>query len=181
MTIYLYKKTHKVTGLKYLGKTSSTNPHNYKGSGTFWKRHIEKHGYDVETEILKECQTNDEIKFWGTYYSNLWNIVTSSEWANLKEEAGDGGRHSDETISRISATMKGRPAHNKGLKQPHKKHKSRSDAGTSRNSTNGSNSKLKGRVRPKIQCTHCKRDIDEANYHRYHGPKCKLNSQGVII
>lgn len=90
MCIYLYKKTHNKTGLQYLGKTSS-NPHEYRGSGVRWVPHIKKHGYDVTTEILKECATNDEVKYWGEYYSKLWNVVDSKEWANLREETGDGG------------------------------------------------------------------------------------------
>lgn len=89
MTIYLYKKTHNVTGLKYLGKTT-IDPHKYKGSGKYWKLHIKKHGYDVTTEILKECRNNEEVKYWGSYYSKLWNIVRSDAWANLMEEKGDG-------------------------------------------------------------------------------------------
>ena len=90
MTIYLYKKTHNKTGLQYLGKTSQ-NPHKYKGSGMHWCRHITKHGYDVTTEILRECSTNDEIKEWGIYYSELWDVVGSNDWANLKPESGAGG------------------------------------------------------------------------------------------
>ena len=91
MTIYyLYVKTHNKTGLKYLGKTKK-DPFKYKGSGTFWSRHIKKHGYDVATEILKECTSNSEIKEWGSYYSKLWNVVESSSWANLCDETGDGG------------------------------------------------------------------------------------------
>jgi len=91
MTHYLYKKTHKETGLKYLGKTISKNPYNYKGSGVYWKYHIKKYGYNVETEILKECSTEEELKHWGQYYSKLWNVVESEEWANLKPEEGSGG------------------------------------------------------------------------------------------
>ena len=97
MTIYLYKKTHNITGLKYLGKTESLDPYSYTGSGEYWLDHINIHGYDVKTEILKECQTNDEIKHWGKYYSELWNIVEERDstghktWANLKPEEGDGG------------------------------------------------------------------------------------------
>lgn len=90
MTIYLYKKTHNKTGLQYLGKTTQ-DPFKYKGSGKRWGKHINKHGYDVTTEILRECSTNEEVKEWGTHYSNLWNIVDSTEWANLKPEYGDGG------------------------------------------------------------------------------------------
>lgn len=89
--IYLYVKTHNKTGLKYLGKTKSKDPHIYRGSGKLWTNHIKKHGYDVTTEILFQSESNEEIKQQGLYYSKLWNIVESKEWANLKEESGDGG------------------------------------------------------------------------------------------
>jgi hypothetical protein len=95
MTIYLYVKTHRKTGLKYLGKTEKSDPHAYKGSGKYWINHIKNHGYDVETEIIRECQTHAELKEWGLYYTNLWNVVESDEWANLKEECGDGNTHND--------------------------------------------------------------------------------------
>lgn len=97
MTIYLYKKTHNKTGLMYLGKTIRMDPHVYQGSGDIWKPHIKKHGYDVTTEILRECETTEELKEWGLYYSNLWNVVNERDengnktWANLKPEEGDGG------------------------------------------------------------------------------------------
>jgi len=91
MIIYLYKKTHRITGLMYLGKTTSKDPYAYSGSGKYWKAHLNKHGFDYDTEILKECSTPDEVKHWGEYYSELWDVVTSDEWANLKAESGDGG------------------------------------------------------------------------------------------
>ena len=54
MTIYyLYKKTHRKTGLQYLGQTKK-NPFKYEGSGVDWTTHISEHGYDVDTEILLE-------------------------------------------------------------------------------------------------------------------------------
>lgn len=91
MTIYtLYKKTHLKTGLKYLGYTKQ-NPYTYKGSGKHWRHHIDAHGYDVETEILFQTKDKNDIKPVGIYYSNLWNVVESKEWANLKLEEGDGG------------------------------------------------------------------------------------------
>jgi hypothetical protein len=90
MIIYLYKKTHNKTGLQYLGITIR-NPHIYKGSGIRWRNHIKKHGYDVTTEVLKECQSHDEVSVWGEYYSKLWDVVKSSDWANLIEERGTGG------------------------------------------------------------------------------------------
>lgn len=90
MIIYLYLKTHNKTGLKYLGKTIS-DPYEYTGSGKYWKRHLEIHGCDITTTILRECSTKEEVKVWGEYFSTLWNIVESNEWANLKPESGDGG------------------------------------------------------------------------------------------
>jgi len=92
--IYLYVKTHNKTGLKYLGKTAK-DPFKYEGSGKWWKRHIKKHGYDVTTDILLETDSNDEIRKEGLYYSKLWNIVESRDWANLTIEKGDGGDTSD--------------------------------------------------------------------------------------
>ena len=89
-TIYLYLKTHNKTGLKYLGKTVQ-DPTKYRGSGKRWNNHIQKHGYDVTTEVLFESVDPSEIKDKGIYYSNLWNIVESEEFANLKIEEGDGG------------------------------------------------------------------------------------------
>jgi hypothetical protein len=92
MTIYtLYKKTHNKTGLQYLGYTKSKDPIKYKGSGTRWSNHINLHGYDVTTEILFQTEDKNNIKSLGIYYSNLWNIVESIDWANLKNEEGDGG------------------------------------------------------------------------------------------
>ena len=91
MTIYyLYKKTHKTTNLKYLGFTRK-NPHKYKGSGIRWLSHLKKHGCDIETEILHETVDLDKIRQLGEYYSKLWNVVQSSDWANLKPESGEGG------------------------------------------------------------------------------------------
>jgi hypothetical protein len=89
--IYLYLKTHNITGLKYLGKTEQCDPHLYTGSGKRWKAHLKKHGYDVTTQILLETTDHNEIKRWGEYYSALWNIVNNLEFANLRSESGDGG------------------------------------------------------------------------------------------
>lgn len=90
MTIYLYKKTHNKTGLNYLGKTASTDPHTYQGSGKDWVIHLTEHGYDVATVILQECQTKEEVNAWGRHYSTLWNVKESPDWANRIPETGGG-------------------------------------------------------------------------------------------
>lgn len=91
--LYLYLKTHNKTGLKYLGKTKR-NPYTYQGSGTIWKRHIKKHGYDVTTEILFQSENLEEFKQKCLHYSHLFNIVESQQWANLVVENGVGGSNS---------------------------------------------------------------------------------------
>lgn len=121
MTIYLYVKTHNKTGLKYLGKTTAKDPHKYPGSGVRWLNHLNVYGFDYTTEIIRECQSEEEIKEWGLYYSKLWNVVENKEWANLKEEAGDGGRQSDEVREKMSRIKK--EQHNSGKTIPWNKGK----------------------------------------------------------
>jgi len=89
MTIYLYKKTHNITGMQYLGKTIK-DPFRYKGSGKDWVKHLQQHGHDVTTDVIKECSTKEELSRWGRYYSALWNIVESENWANKIPETGGG-------------------------------------------------------------------------------------------
>jgi hypothetical protein len=96
MPIYLYVKTHNQTGLKYLGKTTATDPHAYPGSGLYWTDHLRTHGSNYLTEILLETEDSEEIRTVGRYYSALWNVVESDEWANLQPEEGQGfasGKH----------------------------------------------------------------------------------------
>lgn len=94
MTIYLYVKTHRVTGLKYLGQTKN-DPFKYKGSGKLWVNHIKKHGYDVHTEVIGIFDSKEELKEAGLFYSHIWNVVKSKEWANLILEEGSNGASHD--------------------------------------------------------------------------------------
>ena len=84
-------KTHNVSGIKYLCKTSNRDPFTYCGSGKIWKRHLKKYGKDIRTEILAECKTIKELRQKGLYYSKLWDVVNNKEFANLIPESGDGG------------------------------------------------------------------------------------------
>jgi hypothetical protein len=81
-------------GLFYLGKTVR-DPKTYIGSGTYWIRTIKKYNYkitNIETWILHETQDKKELKDLGLYYSDLFKVVKSKSWANLKPENGDGGQ-----------------------------------------------------------------------------------------
>jgi hypothetical protein len=88
--IYLYKKTHNETGLQYLGKTIR-DPYKYPGSGLYWKSHLKIHGNDVSTEVLFQTEDKEEFKKVAIEYSNKLDIVKSKEWANFREETGNGG------------------------------------------------------------------------------------------
>jgi hypothetical protein len=88
--IYLYIKTCNHCGLKYLGKTIK-DPFKYKGSGKYWLRHLNKHGENVTTDVIFETENEEELKNAGVYFSELYDVVKSKKWANLKEENGGGG------------------------------------------------------------------------------------------
>lgn len=106
---YLMIKTHIQTGLQYLCQTSKKNPHQYIGSGKYWKNHIKKHGKNIKTQIIQICYTKSALVSWGKYYSELWSVVKSNRWANLKEETGDGGPYtlwSDEQRKKLSESCK---------------------------------------------------------------------------
>jgi hypothetical protein len=90
---YLYVKTHNKTGLKYLGKTEQ-DPFVYLGSGKRWLNHLKVHGIDISTEIIFQTEDKNLFKQTAVYYSNLFNIVESNDWANILPEEGDGGNTS---------------------------------------------------------------------------------------
>jgi Ni/Co efflux regulator RcnB len=143
----LYKIYVKVSpkGLMYLGYTKK-DVDKYMGSGLKWKRHLKNNNIkkeDIKTFILHTTNSKEEVKNLGEYYSNLFNVVESTKWANLMVEKGEGGatmtgkKHKPETIELFkkdenrrhlgdkngmygkvpkSAFVKGNTAWNKGCK-----------------------------------------------------------------
>lgn len=118
MTIYtLYVKTHRKTGLKYLGQTSQ-DPFKYLGSGVDWGSHLKEFGNEVDTEILLQTSDREERNRLGRYYSALWHVVTAADdfgnkiWANRIPETGGGSGtrllgipRSEETKQKIRENM----------------------------------------------------------------------------
>lgn len=88
---YLYIKQHKITGLKYFGKTTQKNPYKYNGSGTHWIKHIKKHGKEIETLWIHFFNDIDELVYTALTLSELFDIVESASWANMKPEDGLSG------------------------------------------------------------------------------------------
>lgn len=192
---YLYKKTHNITGLQYLGYTKSVTPHRYKGSGKEWSEHIKLHGYNVTTEILLETSDKKEIARYGRFYSNLWDVVKSKEWANCIPETTSGGNgifteearkkaHSIEAQKKRHATRIERGIPYNTTETIAKQVKTRIERGTLNTITpesilkrtetrkrNGSNSN-----NIKMICEHCQKTVGKPNYYRSHGLNCKKKS-----
>lgn len=96
---FLLLKQHKITGLKYLCKHYGTKSscELYPGSGTRWRSHLRKHGYDVKTTILYETICPKDFKNKGVEYSKIYNVVSSKDFANLVPEDGSGGHQAMNT------------------------------------------------------------------------------------
>lgn len=109
--IYLYIKESPL-GLKYLGITNK-DPYKYKGSGLYWKRHLNFYNIDsknIKTIILFETFDKNELKEKALYYSFLYDIVNSKEWANIIPESGIGTfgfKFSEDSKSKMNLSKKG--------------------------------------------------------------------------
>lgn len=110
---YLYIKQHSITGKLYFGKTVRKDIVKYEGSGTHWKSHYKVHGKE-HIETLWYCLFHDveSIKEFALGCSELWDIVKSDIWLNIKPEDGlmgniTGSKYSDESKARMSAAHKG--------------------------------------------------------------------------
>lgn len=104
--VHLYVKTHNKTGLKYFGKTVSSDPHKYRGSGRHWIRHLRVHGNDYTTSIVATFTTADGLYEFATTFSRENNIVESTDWANLIIEDGLGGGFAPVSDARKAAQSK---------------------------------------------------------------------------
>lgn len=109
---YLYIKQHKITGLKYFGKTFN-DPLKYQGSGTKWKSHMQYYGKEhVETIWYQLFDDIDECRNYALKFSEENDIVNSNEWANLILE--DGLWIKPETRKKMSEAKLGKSSHMKG-------------------------------------------------------------------
>ena len=192
---YLYIKQHRITGLKYFGKTTHPNPHKYRGSGRYWTKHIKVHGNDVLTIWTQLFTDRDSLIEYALNFSSKHNIVESTEWANLTVENGIDGNS-------FPGTKNGRynlPVTSVTRKKIGKANKGKCLGWHWWN--NGTTSIFTGSVpdgewrrgrllkhldkeikehrkktikpREKFTCCHCNKTFDSSSYTRYHGPNCK--------
>ena len=165
MIIYLYVKTHNKTGYKYLGKTSKLDYHTYKGSGKDWIFHLKQHGNDYSTEIIKECHSKEEFNYWGRYYSQLWDVAKSLEWANKIPETGGGAVLTEEARAKLRSYRVGKPSWNKGKPQTLESNIKRSLA-------------LQGKSRPNMS-NEWKSNISNGRKGKGLGPKSEKVKQNI--
>ena len=82
-------KQHQITGKLYLCITTRKNIEKYKGSGTYWKKHINMHGKDYVQNVWY-CWFYDaeSIKQCAMLLSGMYKVVESEHWCNLIVENG---------------------------------------------------------------------------------------------
>ena len=126
--INLYVKQHNTTGLRYFGKTTR-DPYQYIGSGLHWRRHIKKHGKDIATIWSMSFNDEADCEDFAVLFSELFDIVASAAWANMKIENGRDGwpagvsnprsvPQSAELRAKKSAKLKGYNYNNAGANNP---------------------------------------------------------------
>jgi hypothetical protein len=174
---YLYIKQHSITKKKYFGKTTKTNPYTYNGSGTYWLKHINKHGKEhIVTLWVSDLYYDTSIIEIALQFSADNDIVKSKEWANQIPENGlHGGsvkdrKCTDETKAKMSDSHK-----NKRLTEETKaklrKPKSEEHKANLRKPKSQS---PKRKPHPQITCPHCGKTGGANNMKRYHFDNCKL-------
>jgi len=193
---YLYVKHHSVTGLKYFGMTTRTDPIKYLGSGKYWRSHTKKHGVTfVETLWLKLFDTQELLTDFALLFSEHWDIANSNDWANLIPENGVGGVrglvHSDESKLKMSLSKLGIPtkphsaetklkmsiSHKGKIHSPEHVEKI---AATKRGIPQPIERNLlqsiatKGIPKPILMCPHCNKVGGIPGIYRWHFNNCKL-------
>ena len=106
---WLYIKRHSKTGLLYFGKTINADPFYYKGSGTYWLRHLKVHGRrHVETLWCERFTDIFDLVEFALFFSEYMDIVASPAWANLIPENGLSAVMTEVTKGKIATTLTGR-------------------------------------------------------------------------
>lgn len=183
--IYLYQKKHTRTGLRYFGRTTSRNPFKYKGSGTRWKYHCDKHGWDhVVTEDVWGFDTQEDCTNFALKFSLENNIVDSDEWANLEIEDGVNGKLAG-TIPKYKQRKRGPTSerHLAALDKLHESWKGRKHAQSTIEKMKGPKTEesrrkmsesAKKRGLPMLTCPHCGKIGKGSGMRRFHFSFCKL-------
>lgn len=119
---YIYLRTNRINGKKYVGLTTDLKTRQYNWNnlnqpyaGNVITNARAKYGIDAfDFEILKECNDN-ELDYWEKYY--IKELNTKKPYGYNMTEGGDGCPgyiHSEETRKKISESLKGKTPWIKG-------------------------------------------------------------------
>lgn len=120
---WLYIKRHRITGLKYFGKTIR-DPKKYIGSGKYWRNHIRSHGRNVETVWCNLFLDKNSLVEFAEFFSEFFNIVNEVDfnkrktWANEVPENGLSGGQNAGIPSPLKGKSTGKPSMLKGKSRP---------------------------------------------------------------
>jgi len=137
----IYLRINTINGKQYVGQTNDFknrenkwNCMKYPYAGTLIDKARYKYGTEnFKTEILKECETQEELNYWEQYYIKELNTKKPNGY-NLTD-GGDGisGYHfSEEAKKNLSEAHKGQPAWNKGKKFSEESRKKMSESAKGR-------------------------------------------------
>lgn len=168
--IYLYIKTHNITGLKYFGKTTH-DPFTYHGSGKVWCQHRKEFGNDIATEIVGSFSDKEECAIFARKFSEDNDIANSPNWANLIPETLGGWntnphkgkktmyeRYGQDYYQRIGKHLTSEETKKKLSEHP--------------NCSSGGKKNI-GKIREKIKCPHCSKEGARNAMLRWHFENCK--------
>lgn len=113
----VYKVTSKTTGKVYVGQTSLTlqerkHKHEYDAQRQDRKtvkfhNALMKYGFDdFVWEVLQECQNQDELDYYESYYIEKFNCLDRDTGLNLKSGGKLGGCYSEESKHNMGLATK---------------------------------------------------------------------------
>ena len=112
---HLYKITDTVTGHHYVGKHRGIVQDGYWGSGTVWKRRVKKHGTaNLTYQILAIADSKYILDLERRYVTHQY-LQENLLCLNLMQGGYGPECHTQETLDRIAAKLRGKPSWNKGV------------------------------------------------------------------
>lgn len=110
--MYIYIISNTINDKKYIGQTVTTIEKRFKkhcgghSKNMIIGKAIKKHGKDnFSIEILKECDSIEELNDMESYYIKLYNSITPNGY-NIRS-GGDNSTQNDETKKKISIALSG--------------------------------------------------------------------------
>lgn len=112
---HLYKITDTVTGHHYIGKHRGMVQDGYWGSGTVWKRRVKKHGTaNLTYQILAISDSKYILDLERRYVTHQY-LQDNPLCLNLMQGGYGPDCHTQETLDKMAAKLRGRPSWNKGI------------------------------------------------------------------